>query len=125
MDEIGIGLLDFGDEGLKVPRKPQIVVAEIGDVFSACALQAFVVGAALSAKPLGEIGPVESRILESSNHLLAVVGTAVSDHPNLKISEGLIADGGKGALECVAAIVGCDDYGNFWHGLSPIENAKK
>ena len=124
MDEIGIGLLDFGDEGLKVPRKPQIVVAEIGDVFSAGALEAFVVGAALRAKPLGKIGPVESRILESGNHLLAVVGAAVAYHPHLKISESLIADGGEGALECVAAIVGRDDYGNFWHGLSPIENAR-
>jgi len=60
MDEIGIGLLDFGDKAFKVPRKPQIVMAQVGDVFSTGTAQTLVVRSALRANPLRQVCPIES-----------------------------------------------------------------
>lgn len=104
-----------------MPWKPEVVLPEIGDVFSARTPQSFVIWTALGANPLRKIGPIQPWITETSDDLLAVVGAAVSHHPGLKAAVGLVAERCESALERVTAVIGSDNHRDFWHRVGIFE----
>jgi len=72
-----------------VPRKPEIIVAEVGDVLPTGSLERFVPRTAWATRVLREIHPVKARITKGGDDLRTLVGAPVADYPHLEVLEVL------------------------------------
>lgn len=93
-------------------RQPQIVMAEIGDVFPARAPEALIVGAALEADATRQVEPVQAGIAEPGDDLLTAVGAGVADDPGFEIRVALLQQAVQRMGQRSMAVPGRDDDRN-------------
>ena len=74
-------------------RRPDVVVAQIGDPLAARGVQASIVRTVLAAGVLRQIEPADAGVAERLNHGLAVVGAGVPDNEDLESLQGLSEHG--------------------------------
>ena len=108
-DEVGAGRCRLVEQLRQVPRKPQVVVAQVGNIASACPVQALVVRHALDAGVDGEVVPVEARVAERANHRFAAVGAGIADDPRFEVAHVLCDEARDRAAQRRRAVVRRDD----------------
>jgi hypothetical protein len=102
---------------LEMVPGPQIIVAQIGDMFARRMLDAGIVGEGLRAAPLCKIDPPDLVAEERPQHRLGVVGAAIADDQQLEILKGLRQDGMDRRQDMDAAVVGGHHDREIGHGL--------
>src|SRR5688500_14364643 len=100
------------DGYLEMIRKPEIVVVEEGDVFSASPFHAFVIRTRLLTTVLREVDEVNARIADSFHYLLCVVCARIAYDDQFPILKRRSKQAAYGVLQNVAAVVGRHDDRN-------------
>ena len=70
-------------------RRPDVVMAQVGDPLAARGVQASIVRTVLAAGVLRQIEPADAGVPERLDHGLAVVGAGVPDNQDLESLQGL------------------------------------
>ena len=97
---------DPGRKRLKVIRRPDVVVTDIGDPGSACRSDTVVVREALAAGIVRQIAPDDPLLREGPNRRLGFVAASVADHDQLEIGVGLAEQRHDGRSDVSSAPVG-------------------
>ena len=111
-------LLRSWPRGVEVIRRPDVVVADIGDPGSACRSDTFVVREALAPGIVRQVAPDDPLLREGPNRRLGFVAAPVSDHDQLEIGAGLAEQRHDGRTDVSSAPVGGEndrEERNFTH----------
>src|SRR3954451_82733 len=89
VDEVRPGLCDAPDQPFEVPRKPEVVVAEEGNVAPPGHSQTVIVRNGLGAGVAGEVVPVQAWVVETPHDGLTAVSAGIANNERLEVVERL------------------------------------